>query len=256
MASLPREMIRAAGDRLAAAVLRQASRPYVLAPGGALVIAPHPDDETLGCGGLLAAKVRAGHEVRVVFVTDGSGSHPRHPALDPGELARRRRTEAVLALDILGVRPGQTRFLEIKDGSLAHLDAAAAAALTRKITDLIREFKPAEVFVTWRDDGSSEHAAACQLTVGALAAAGGGRLLEYPVWAWWNPLRLRRRFGMPDSNLRLRLGPLLPDKLRALASHRTQTEATPPWLAPVLPEAIRRACCGPDEFFFSSHVSG
>ena len=249
-------MIREAGNRLAASVLRHASRPYVLAPGGALVIAPHPDDETLGCGGLLAAKVRAGHEVLVVFVTDGSGSHPHHPALDPGELARRRRTEAALALGNLGVRADQTRFMEVKDGSLAHLDAGEAATLTGKITDLIREFEPAEVFVTWRDDGSSEHSAACRITVGALAAAGGGRLLEYPVWAWWNPLRLRRRFGMPDSNLRLRLGPLLPAKVRALASHRTQTEATPPWPEPVLPEAIRRACCGPDEFFFSSHVSG
>ena len=48
-----------------------------LAAGGVLVLAPHPDDETLGCGAALAAAVTAGYAVRVVAATDGDGSHPR-----------------------------------------------------------------------------------------------------------------------------------------------------------------------------------
>ena len=255
MSSLLKECVRSAGGRVAAVLLRQRSRPYVLRPGGALVIAPHPDDETLGCGGLLAAKALAGHEVRVVFVTDGAGSHPRHPLLQPAELARLRRAEALAALGELGVPAGQAHFLEAADGSLGRLDAGAAAELTRRIAGLIRDFRPAEVLTTWSGDGSTEHAAAAQLTRAALAAAGGGCLLEFPIWAWWNPLRLRRRLGRGADNLFLPLGPLLPVKRQALARHRSQTEPTPPWTEAVLPPAIRRACCGPAEFFFPSHVS-
>jgi LmbE family N-acetylglucosaminyl deacetylase len=254
MSSPFKECVRTAGCHVAAALLRQRSRPYVLRPGGALVIAPHPDDETLGCGGLLAAKAQAGHEVRVVFVTDGSGSHPRHPLLQPEELARLRRAEALAALGELGVPAAHAHFLEAGDGSLGRLDPGAAAELTRRIGDLIRAFGPAEVLTTWEKDGSTEHAAAARLTREALAAAGGGRLLEYPIWAWWNPLRLRRRLVRGADNLFLPLGPLLPVKRRALARHRSQAEPTPPWTEAVLPGAISRACCGPAEFYFPSHV--
>ncbi len=255
MSSPLKECLRATGGRVAAALLRLRSEPYVLRPGGALVVAPHPDDETLGCGGLLAAKAQAGHAVCVVFVTDGSGSHPGHPLLPPDELARRRRTEALSALGELGVPAAQAHFLEARDGTLDRLDPAAAMALTQRITAIIRDFRPAEVLTTWEEDGSTEHAAAARLTRAALAAAGGGYLLEYPIWAWWDPRRLGRRLGPGARNLSFPLGPLLPVKRRALARHRSQTDATAPWTEAVLPAAISRGCGGPTEFFFPSHVS-
>lgn len=47
------------------------------------VLAPHPDDESLGCGGALAAAVESGQDVTVVALTDGSGSHPKSKEFPP-----------------------------------------------------------------------------------------------------------------------------------------------------------------------------
>src|SRR3954468_23450678 len=56
-----------------------------------LVVAAHPDDETIGCAGAIAAHLRAGDEVEVLIVTDGRGS--RAGGLSPDEMARRRHIE-------------------------------------------------------------------------------------------------------------------------------------------------------------------
>ncbi|RKJ98019.1 PIG-L family deacetylase, partial [Pseudoroseomonas wenyumeiae] len=75
----------------------------VLAPGGLVVLAPHPDDESLGCGGLLAAAAQAGRAVAVVFVSDGGASHPRSRRYPRLALRRLREAEALAALAALGL---------------------------------------------------------------------------------------------------------------------------------------------------------
>ena len=70
------------------------ARPVDLTGSAAvLVVAPHPDDETLGAGGLIAAAADAGLPVHVVLVSLGEGSHPDSPTTTPDELARRRAAE-------------------------------------------------------------------------------------------------------------------------------------------------------------------
>jgi len=84
---------------------------------GLVVVAPHPDDETLGCGGLLAGASRADRLRHVVFLTDGERSHP-----GTGEdLAAIRRTEAMVATAYLGLAPSQLSFLGLPDSGLATL---------------------------------------------------------------------------------------------------------------------------------------
>jgi hypothetical protein len=63
-----------------------------------VVIAPHPDDEVLGVGDLLALAAAAGARVRLVAVTDGERSHPRSSAITPAQLRRERPREAARAL--------------------------------------------------------------------------------------------------------------------------------------------------------------
>jgi LmbE family N-acetylglucosaminyl deacetylase len=250
----PKEMLRLAAVTVFRAGLRLSSRPYAPAPGGLLVVAPHADDETLGCGGLIAAQARAGRTVDVVFLTDSAGSHPGHPTLTPRAVAEIRRGEAEAALAVLGVTAAHRCFFELPDGKLNRLPPAESAAARERLTQLIRELRPAEILVPFRDGGSTEHTAAWELATAALAAAGGGRLLEYPIWAWWNPLRLRGRLGPRPGNLRFRLGRWRAVKRRALECHQSQVRPLPPSPESALPASLARACCGPTEFFFASHI--
>jgi LmbE family N-acetylglucosaminyl deacetylase len=79
-----------------------AATPKFNAADRVLVVAPHPDDETVGAGGTSALHVAAGDDVTVVVVTDGSAS--RAGSLLPDEMARRREQEVETAVAILGIR--------------------------------------------------------------------------------------------------------------------------------------------------------
>lgn len=236
--------------------LTLSSRAFRPAPGGILIIAPHADDETLGCGGLIAAQARAGQPIDIVFLTDSAASHPGHPRLSPTELGRRRHDEAVAAAAVLGVRAERLHFLNLPDSTLDKLPAERRRDTVARLTDFIRTLRPVGVFAPYRAGGSTEHTAAFDVAAEALAAAGGGTLLEYPIWAWSYPPRLLPRLGHPEGNFRFALGALRAVKMRALACHRSQIEPTAPWVQPVLPPSLSRACCGPREFFFSRTVPG
>ncbi|MDQ3548830.1 MAG: PIG-L family deacetylase, partial [Chloroflexota bacterium] len=83
--------------------------------GPTLVIAPHQDDESLGCGGAIALLSDAGMPVHVVFVSDGSGSHPASRRFPAPALTTLREREALAALAILGVQPTSVTFLRLPD---------------------------------------------------------------------------------------------------------------------------------------------
>lgn len=70
--------------------------------GGILVIAPHPDDETLGCGAAMMTALSAGRTVAVALLTDGEMSHPSSPSHPAAVLAARRRGEFSDAINTLG----------------------------------------------------------------------------------------------------------------------------------------------------------
>lgn len=136
-----------------------------------LALAAHPDDETVGCGGLLALLADAGAQVDVCFATDGEGTIGS--TLPADEIARRRRVEAEAACRVLGTRP--PRFLGHPDGHLAaHADALAA-----DVRRLIEELRPEAVIAPWELDGHPDHRA-----VHAAVPAG------LPLWGYesWTPL--------------------------------------------------------------------
>ncbi len=212
-----------------AAALVGRSRPYEPQPGAMVVVAPHPDDETLGCGGLIALHASRGDPVRIVFLTDGEASHGGHPVLTREALGAQRRHEALSALAVLGDASSiAVDFFGAPDGQLDRLAPPLAAEVVARLAAIIRSATPVFVFAPYAHGGSTEHTAACALAARACADAGGATLLEYPIWAWWNAWRLRPRLAADAENLRLRIRPWLERKRRALACHRTQTEPTPP----------------------------
>ncbi|GHD04236.1 hypothetical protein GCM10007320_64940 [Pseudorhodoferax aquiterrae] len=118
----------------------------------AVVVAPHPDDEVLMVGGLLAALAQLQGRTVVVAVTDGEASHAGSRRWTPAALARRRSEETDTALGLLGVRAGILR-LGLGDGQVA----ARAGRLARRLQALLT---PDDVvFTTWAFDGHPDHEA-------------------------------------------------------------------------------------------------
>ena len=153
--------------------------------------APHPDDETFGCGGVIAWKC-SGIPVGIVFITDGSRSHPNE---DPASLAARRRGEGLEAATVLGVSPEDVHFLHESDGSLDALDSAPRRQLVSRLADLFRRYDPGELYVPHHADRHSDHEATYRLAREAITEAGSRPLiLQYPIWLiWWGPLSLAYR---------------------------------------------------------------
>lgn len=203
----------------------------------ALIFAPHPDDETLACGGLIARKRAARADVWIVILTDGRHSHSR--LVDGEELARLRRQEALAAARVLGVEESHVLFLGHEDGRL-EVDEEAARG---EILEILGTVKQADIFFPCREESPVDHAATHRIVRhAARRVEGERRLFEYPVWFWqqwpFTPARIHRRLALPAvigrtllSNLRLlgRFRHALPirDQLdlkrAALAEYRTQT---------------------------------
>jgi LmbE family N-acetylglucosaminyl deacetylase len=219
--------------------------------GSALVVAPHPDDETFGCGGAVALLARAGAALDVAFVTDGAASHPGHPRVAPGALAARRRAEARQATQILGVDPQRVWFLDESDGTLAGLGADEARRAAARIAGLLARIGPDAVLLPCRLDGSSEHDAAFALVARALRDSDlNPRILEFPVWSWWNPRRLVRPLLTARRVWRLDLREVLELKARAQSCYVSQTEPIPPDAAAALPAGFAAMFLRREEFLF------
>lgn len=99
----------------------------------AVVVAPHPDDETIGAFGLMRRLSRAGARVTVIIVTDGGASHPGSQAWPPERLKLARRRETLAAARLAGVFKGSVRFLDYPDGSLTALGPAGLRSLARRL---------------------------------------------------------------------------------------------------------------------------
>jgi LmbE family N-acetylglucosaminyl deacetylase len=192
----------------------------IIGPGTGLVLAPHPDDESLGCGGLIAACVAAGRAPLVVILTDGAGSHPHSRAYGPDRLRTVRANEARAAAAQLGLPPERLVFLDEPDTSAPH-DGPRFAAVVAKLLRLVRrEAACTAILAPWRHDPHCDHEAAA-LAAAAVAAAAGIRALAYPVWGWTLAADTTIH-GPPGTGWRLDIGAFLPSKRNAIQAHRSQ----------------------------------
>jgi len=142
-------------------------------------VAPHPDDETFGCGATILRKRAHGTPVRVVIVTDGRHS-TKSAVISPEALAALRRREALDACSRLGLDSTDVIFLDYEDGKLE----TQLPDLTSRIAELIAAFRPDEVLVTAARDGHPDHRALNRATYKAVEDWPAVQLLEYPIWFW------------------------------------------------------------------------
>jgi LmbE family N-acetylglucosaminyl deacetylase len=133
-----------------------------------LVVAAHPDDDVLGCGGTIARFRDAGADVRVIFLAEGiTARYEPSQFDDPDVRARseRRNRNAVRALDILGV-PADSVFVNARP--CARLDGVPMIDLAKEIERHLADFKPNRVFTHTPDDPNVDHGLAFRATLVAV----------------------------------------------------------------------------------------
>jgi LmbE family N-acetylglucosaminyl deacetylase len=231
----------------------------------ALIVAPHPDDETLACGGLIARKRAEGTPVSVAVVSDGSGSHTSR-VLTPHHLSELRRREWMQACGYLRVPDGNAFWLGLPDRKLESVQQEISA----KLTDLLILLKPDEVYIPTSIDSHPDHRATHRAALMAVTASRlQCRVFEYPVWYWsrasWidpgtsRDVKLKQLLTRPLMTLctsrssYVRLGPFRSQKLTAVAAYRSQLvniTREPNW-AVIEPRILARFV-GQEELFVES----
>jgi LmbE family N-acetylglucosaminyl deacetylase len=180
-----------------------------------LVVAPHPDDESIGCGGLIAALRQQWLNVQVVVLTDGAGSHAHSASHPPSRLADLRKSEALEALAILGVEPDAVAFWQLADRFVPDRDSAEFESTVVRTHMRLRLLQPATLVIPGRTDSHGDHRAAWSIWTEAVArVAVKPRILEYLVWPGSETAQ-----GIP---LLLDIASVLALKRQAIAAHRSQ----------------------------------
>ena len=189
-----------------------------------LIIAPHPDDETLGPGGQIALLAEEGYSIHVLVLTDGSrlfvsrfGAETHPP---PSEISVRRKRETERAVAHLGADPKNIRYLDLMDGSLSDRieDAACVVAAT------IRDLAPARVYVTNAFEFHPDHRAANAAVKRAYARLAGAKpdLWEYCV----GPMPEFGQGDGPETLAEVDITPVLDRKTGAVGMFACHLEAT------------------------------
>ncbi|SDE82769.1 N-acetylglucosaminyl deacetylase, LmbE family [Paracoccus isoporae] len=182
-----------------------------------VVLAPHPDDESLGCGALLARGF-AGAGAHVICLTDGSASHPGSCQWTPRRLARQRRAEMVAAIECLGGSARDLTWLGMADSRLYQADATEVAA---RLEQIIEGHGARHVFVPAAEDHHEDHQATARFAGALRRRRPEWAFYSYPVWCRWDDPDFRQTATrhapvcVPPEDLRDR-------KRAAIQSHRSQ----------------------------------
>jgi len=121
-----------------------------------IVFAPHPDDETLACGGIIAKRLNDGYDVSIVFLTDGRNALSDLGVFSqptPLELKEIRKEETRRATKILGLSEGNLIFLDMEDGRLEECEEI----VSEKIAEILKEKRPKEIYFPQRKEYNVDH---------------------------------------------------------------------------------------------------
>jgi LmbE family N-acetylglucosaminyl deacetylase len=181
-----------------------------------LVLAPHMDDEVIGCGGAVALHVRAGASVSVAYLTDGrlGSAKARSGSLAEREAAQRevvgtRKQEARAALAVLGVKDAY--FIDAEDGAVAKDPHAAS-----RLAEILTKVQPEIVYLPFFLEQHPDHRAVSDVLIAAAQTTRQDFMCYgYEVWTPLYP----NRFVWIDSIAEV--------KKQALAQYHSQLAETP-----------------------------
>lgn len=225
-----------------------------------IAFSPHPDDETLGCGGTIAKKVNQGYEVFVVFMTDGRHAYAKIGVpFSPLSLSAIRQVEAKRAMKILGLKEENLLFLDFEDRTLGKNEKPVGECVSKILKDL----SPAEVFFPQPNEYHVDHRATYFALKRAIEAL-GLHSIEYQYFITRSfpfcmlPIRINETFSDPIFStflkrkiIRMDISEFLELKIKALAEYKSQI--APPlgrrgrWI--LNPSLLKRALKTDEQFF-------
>jgi N-acetylglucosamine malate deacetylase 1 len=151
-----------------------------------LVVAPHPDDEVFGAGGLIARCREQGQDVFILFLTRGETSLIGLSTLDPRVVWEERKRLADAAGQILGVAESRMLWADMACQQLPKKGEAGFREAVEVVAGIIRRVSPEVVYCPHPSDSWVDHEAAASLVREAVHAFGGtSRLRYYMVWGWY-----------------------------------------------------------------------
>ena len=132
--------------------------PSLSLPKRVVIIAPHPDDEAIGCGGLIQALVEHGTPPHVIILTGGEGSHRGCCDITAEDLIAGRHNLTIKAAETMGLPLSHIHCLQYPDGGVTFEHPE-----TERLAALLKELKPDAVFVPHRGEGWSDHVKAAEI---------------------------------------------------------------------------------------------
>ncbi|HEY5728525.1 MAG TPA: PIG-L family deacetylase [Anaerolineales bacterium] len=226
--------------------------------GTNVIVAPHMDDETLACGGLIA-KLPDKTRIHLIYATDGMKSPAPIMAGDEitPDLGNVRKNESVQAMKMLGVPEDNLHFLDLPEAELKnHLPA-----LQKLLNEKLKELVPQYIFVPFRYDRHLDHLAVNHVVVAALENnIIKSQLIEYFVYYRWRllPKRDIRRYIKPQYLFPLDISDVAALKSRSLDCFASQTTIYYPWQTrPILTSTLLdEECTNPEYFLMNASPSG
>ena len=189
--------------------------------GKTLIVAPHPDDESLGCGGAIALLRKYDLEVSILVLSDGTLSHPNSVKFPKETLRNLREKELRQAAEILGVENRKITFFRYKDRNVPDENSVDFHQAVERVKAFLAAEKPQTIFVPWRRDPHPDHRAAFQLINAAKNE--NQKIIEYPIWLYELAESADAPLETEVSAFRLDIESVAALKQKAIRAHASQT---------------------------------
>ncbi|HWE82827.1 MAG TPA: PIG-L family deacetylase [Gaiellaceae bacterium] len=198
-----------------------------------MVVAPHPDDETIALGGTIHDHLTRGGSCEIVAVTDGEAADNEADRGQRLALVATRVAERAAALEAIGAAHVAIERLGYPDGEVGEHIATLGHDLRQAFAVARRRHSDCLLVLPWRDDPHPDHRACARAGIEAAVRAGMS-YFEVPIWGWYDP-QVRRRLS-PARVRRLAITTAARRRKRsALQCFQSQLQFLPGGRGPVLP---------------------
>jgi LmbE family N-acetylglucosaminyl deacetylase len=227
------------------------TNPNDLFQGTILIIAPHMDDETLACGGIIA-KLPQKEQIHIIYATDGMKSpspiFPRRDTISP-DLGEVRIQESKSAMRLLRVPDENLHFLCLPEAKIRK----NKTALLAKLSKIINDIKPDFIFIPFRYDRHQDHLAINDVVINGLTQRlFKAQIIEYFVYYRWKllPLQDIRKYIKTQFLIKVSINDVAAQKRKALDCYKSQTTIFYPWQTrAILNSALLDEECQNPEYF-------